>query len=159
GLIVLAAVAAGSSHFHVRPHLATIAGMMITAMVLVDLDSRRIRFSQAFWLVPVYLVWSNCHGGMLGGLVTMALAAVGWVAAWAIGWPSPITRFADVLTLALLGILCAATAFVNPYGLELPRTWLAIMDSPALPQIIQEHSPMDLREPTAWPVLVFAAIY
>jgi len=159
GLFLFAAVAAGSSHFHVRPHLATISGLLVTMMLLTDLDAGRLHWRGLFWLVPVYLVWSNCHGGMLGGLVTMALAASGWTLAWAIGWPSPVKAWRHVGILALLGFACASTAFLNPYGLDLPRTWFAIMDSPALPLIIQEHSRLDPADPLAWPVIAFTALY
>lgn len=159
GAVVLAAVAAGASHFHARPHLATIAGMAVTLIFLVDVDHGRRRLNHLFWLVPVYLVWANCHGGMLGGLVTLALTAGGWMLARLLGWPSPVQGWRDVATLAAVGVACGLTAFVNPYGLELPRAWLAIMDSPVLPVIIQEHSRLDLTSPTAWPVLLFAAVY
>ena len=89
----------------------------------------------------------------------LALAAAGWTAAWRLGWASPVARWADVAALGGVGAACGLTAFVNPYGSELPRAWLAIMDSSELPRIIQEHSRMDLREPSSWPVVAFAAVY
>ena len=37
-------------------------------------------------------------------------------------------------------LLCFATPLVNPYGLKLPATWLDIMGSSAISQLIQEHA-------------------
>lgn len=158
-LIIFTAVAAGASHFHIRPHLATIAGLTITLMLLSDCETNRMTLRRLFWLVPVYLIWSNCHGGMLGGLATLALTSLGWCLAWIIGWPSPIKSLRDVGRLLFLGLACAATAFINPYGIALPRTWLAIMDSPILPQIIAEHAPLRLQDPSAWPIILFTGLY
>ena len=51
------------------------------------IDAGRIRFPGLLWLLPVFLVWSNFHGGALGGLATYALVpaavALSGVTAWA----------------------------------------------------------------------------
>ena len=44
-----------------------------------------------------------------------------------------------MLALGLLLLGCLLTVFLNPYGLELPKTWLALINSPVVPQVIQEH--------------------
>jgi hypothetical protein len=58
-----------------------------------------------------------------------------------------------------VAVACALTAFVNPYGFDLIRTWHVIMGEPVLKQIIQEHCPLDPAQPGAWPVLGYAALY
>jgi hypothetical protein len=61
--------------------------------------------------------------------------------------------------LALLAAGCGLTALVSPYGTDLVKTWRVIMGEPLLTEIIKEHRPLDVREPSAWPVLAFAAVY
>src|SRR5439155_769282 len=56
-------------------------------------------------------------------------------------------------------VACCLTAFVNPYGFDLIRTWHVIMGESILKQIIQEHSALDPGEPYAWPVFALAALY
>ncbi|HEV3261104.1 MAG TPA: hypothetical protein VG013_29905 [Gemmataceae bacterium] len=158
-VLVGVTVAASSSHFHVRPHLGTIVFMGCTIAFLCDFEAGRLSLGRMFWLVPIYAVWSNIHGGMLGGLGTMGLALVGWWGAGIMGQKSPVERPGQALSLMALIAACGLTAFLNPYGWRLPWTWLSIMDSPLLPQIIQEHAPLNAAKPAGWMVLVLAAVY
>ncbi|HEY3788599.1 MAG TPA: hypothetical protein VGL71_07080 [Urbifossiella sp.] len=158
-VIIFFGVAASSSHFHVRPHLFTIAGMAITMALLVDVEAGRIPLKRMLWLVPLYVIWVNVHGGVLGGMATLVLAAAGWIFAWRIGWPSPVQSVRDAAWILGIAAACCATAFVNPYGTDLIKTWYVIMGEPVLRQIIQEHSPLTWSDPTAWPILGFAGLY
>ncbi|HVK15849.1 MAG TPA: hypothetical protein VM533_02810 [Fimbriiglobus sp.] len=153
------ALAAGASHFHVRPHLATIIGVAVTVAALTDVEAGRAGLRRLLWLVPVYLVWSNTHGGALGGLTTIGLAGAGWVLFRLLGRPSPVTGLRDLAGLAAVGLACGLTAFVTPYGADIARTWLDIMHAPRLPEIIREHASTSLSDPTAWPVFGLAALY
>jgi hypothetical protein len=65
----------------------------------------------------------------------------------------------DLAGLAAVGLACGLTAFVTPYGADIPRTWLDIMHAPRLPEIIREHARTSLSDPTAWPVFGLAAVY
>jgi hypothetical protein len=50
-------------------------------------------------------------------------------------------------------------AFVNPYGWRLPWTWLQIMRSPHLGEIIQEHARLDWTKPEGAMVMLLALVY
>ena len=156
---VALALAAGASHFHIRPHLATIVGVAVTCAALTDFEARRSGRGRLWWLVPVYLVWSNTHGGALGGLATMALAFAGWVALRVLGRQSPVKGANDLAAVAAVGLACGLTAFVTPYGADIPRTWLDIMHAPRLPEIIKEHARTDFTNPSSWPLLALAIVY
>lgn len=153
------ALAASASHFHVRPHLATIVLLALTFAKLCDLEDRCIGIGSLIWLIPLFWLWANFHGGMLGGLATFAFVLLGWTVGPLLQLQSPIESKRSFLGLLLLWLICAATSLINPYGLTMPKTWLAIMDSPILPQIIQEHAPPDFATPVGWSILAFAAVY
>lgn len=159
GLVVLLGLAAAASHFHVRPHLATLVGLAVTAAWLADADTGTRSPRKLLWLVPLFVVWANVHGGYLGGVGTVGVVAAGWVVFWLLGRPSPLRSPRDAVWLGLLVSACAAAAFVNPYGRDLLRAWQIIMDDPALKEIIIEHRPLDPAEVYAWPVLGLFGLY
>jgi hypothetical protein len=163
--LVVLALGAGSANFHVRPHLATMVGFAVTLAALLDCDAQRFPAARLFWLVPLYALWANIHGGMIGGLATMVLALLGWTVV-RLASPAPSDPDAPQplawRDLALLGgvvAACGLTSLVNPYGVELPRAWLAILGSPLLPTIIQEHAPIDPARPDGMVVIALFAIY
>jgi hypothetical protein len=157
-LVVLGLAGAGS-HFHVRPHVFTIAALAATATLLTDCDTGRSRLRRLVWLLPLFVLWTNIHGGMLGGFGTVVIAVAGWVAFWRLGRPSPVESWRGAALLGLLVVVCGLTAFVNPYGTDMIKTWRVIMGAPELTRIIKEHRPLDVTEPYAWPVLGLAAVY
>jgi hypothetical protein len=157
-VVVGLTIAASSSHFHIRPHIGTIVFMGLTYAFLCDFEAGRIGLRRLLWLIPLYALWANIHGGALGGLGTMGFALAGWTLARLLGRSSPITRYRDAGLLALLTLGCGLTAFINPYGLRLPQIWLEIMNAD-LPRIILEHAPLDPRKPDGYMVLLFGLVY
>jgi hypothetical protein len=170
-LVVGLALAASSQNFHVRPLVVTIAlqGWMFARLVDVEAGRRPIR--SLAWLVPVFVLWQNCHGGVLAGLGTLGLVFLGWSMNFLLRGRATIThlsprgrgaggegaRFARILNcpircwrdMAVLATILAASlagVLLNPYGLDLPRSWLKVLSLP-LGQLIQEHAPLDLRQP------------
>jgi hypothetical protein len=159
GLVIVFVVAASASHFHARTHLATIAFLGISFAWLCDFEAGRITLARLFWLVPLYVLWTNLHGGMLGGLATMVAALGGWLLLGLLGWESPVRSWRTAGILGLLILACGLTAFVNPYGFALPNIWMAILRANNLGEIIQEHAPLDPTHLGGVTVLILAAIY
>jgi hypothetical protein len=152
-------VATAATHFHVRPHIATMVGMAVTMVVLTSIDRGDRPWTRLAVLIPAYILWTNTHGGMLGGLLTMGIAGVGWTLQLLLGGRSPLTNWRSVFGLLGLGLACGATMFVTPYGTEIPLVWLQIMDMPSLPSLIVEHAPPDWSQPTAWPLAILTLLY
>jgi hypothetical protein len=156
-LVLGMALAASSHHFHARPHVISIICFALTYAWLVDFEARRVDLKGMLWLLPLFLLWSNSHGAVLGGLATFFLAICGWGAARLLRQESPLDNWKEAALLAALFLGCALTALVNPYGWELPRTWLAIMRSPAVSGLIQEHA--SAFRTGDWTVVMFGVIY
>jgi hypothetical protein len=133
-------LAAASHHLHARPHLITILMMALVYSRLCDVDEGKRGPGSLFWFIPMFVVWANIHGGVLGGLLTLFLAVAGWTLAWSFGWHGPIRKRSQLKGLWVLTLLCFATPFANPYGPALPATWLEIMQSKAISDLIQEHA-------------------
>jgi hypothetical protein len=187
-VLLFLAIGASASHFHIRPHLGTMLFLAISFAILCDVEAARAGMCRLWWLVPIFLLWTNTHGGMLGGWCTVALVFGHWSLSWMIGKPTPLTakpspvfplrmngagvegtdpalpaaappQSHTPLLLILLLLACGLTCVINPYGVRMPITWVEIMDSNVLPQIIIEHSPLRLGSTEGMMVLVFGAVY
>lgn len=158
-LIVMVTVLASAYHFHPRPHLATFVLLGWTYACLQDYEADRLPLRGLFWLVPAFILWTNLHGGMLGGWATVCLAVAGWCLWRLVGRDSPATSWLTVATLiALLGLL-ALTALVNPAGWRAPATWVYLSRSEVLPTYIDEHKPLNPFAPGERQVLLLFGLY
>ena len=178
-VLVALVIAVSSQHFLVRPHLVTIALSYWLYAILCDLDAGR-RALRTWLLLPVMFVWwSNLHGGALGGLFTLALTAAAWLLQHALtrfdrrddphtDEPPAGRRVGRSAASAacrhwLLPILslaaCFLAPFVNPYGPALVRNWLALLRSPVLPTLIQEHAPPMPTEMGFWMLTALVLAY
>ena len=155
---VVLAIAASSYHFHPRPHLLTLVLLGYTFARLCDCEAGRIPLRRLWWLVPVFVIWSNAHGGVIGGVATLSVTIVGWGLWKILGRSSPLASYRQLIPLCCLVLCCGLTTLVNPYGWEVPRIWFSLIRSPVIPQIMEEHRSL-AQTPAAWTVLLLAALY
>jgi hypothetical protein len=156
-LLLALLVLASSLHFHARPQLLSILAFAILYAVLVQVDEGRARVEALFLLVPLVLLWVNSHGAVLGGVATFGIAWSAWIVAPIARLQSPLRSRRDRVMATLALLAACSTLLVNPYGLELPRTWFGIMQSTLLPRMIIEHA--SLVRTRSWQVLVLAVVY
>ncbi len=151
GIIALGMASAGF-HFYLRPHMATIVLMAVVMAWLVDFERRRIPLARLAWLIPLCIVWTNLHGGVLGGIFTVGLAIGGWALVRA-------RSLKETGLLAAILLACLAATLVNPFGLGMHRTWFRIVGSAAMKEIVPEHFPLDLARTDGQAVVAFAVFY
>jgi hypothetical protein len=144
-LLLAVAILAGSPQFHVRPLVITLGLQGIVFAWLVDIEAGRRSLRQIGWLIPLFVVWANCHGGVLAGIGTAGLCVGGWIALWLCGMASPVQNRRDAAAMLLFLAAAALATLVNPYGIDLPREWLATLSMP-LQGVISEHSPLDFTD-------------
>jgi hypothetical protein len=137
----------------------TILFLTLTFLRLQDYEAGRIGFWKLFGLVPLFIIWVNTHGGVLGGIGTVGLTVLGWLVFAAVQWPSPVHSRRSALALCGWVGAIGLTVFATPYGLSLPRTWLDIMGMTELPHIIKEHMPVNPAEPGSWPFFGLGVVY
>lgn len=156
-LLTALAIMVSAGSLHVRPLLLSMAFFACTFARLVDVETGRDEVPKLAWLVPMVVVWANCHGAVIGGIASIWLAAGAWLGAWLLGRASPIRGRADALGLSLVAVGAGLAPLVNPYGIELLRTWSIILRSPAIAELIVEHA--SVWRTGSWYVLPLAAVY
>ncbi|HWL93327.1 MAG TPA: hypothetical protein VNT79_07310, partial [Phycisphaerae bacterium] len=160
-MLVLFVAAASSYHFMPRPHLATLLFMTVGSALLCDIEAGRI---SKWWLLlipPAIALWSNIHGGALGGLASLLIVALGWLLR-----PKALRRpmedsakpMSAILVGATVGLSIAAI-LINPFGVSLPRVWISLMSSDLLPRVIVEHGPTQIFSPSGMMILVLGIAY
>jgi hypothetical protein len=156
---ILALVFLASSHqFHVRPLVLTLAGLTIAFSLLVDVEAGRKSLNHLWLLPPLFILWTNVHGGVLSGVGAVGLCVLGWIALWATGKDSPIHSFHQALETLLLVLVLLLCLLINPYGVNLIHSWFETLTMP-LPELIQEHGPLDLTTAIGCATLTLGAIY
>ncbi|MBN1394822.1 MAG: hypothetical protein JW959_07350 [Pirellulales bacterium] len=152
-LLMAVAIMLGAPQFFVRPLVLSIGLLAVAFALLIDVESGAKSSRTLWWLVPLFIFWANVHGGYLGGLGTVALWSIGMVIC-----DATARRFRDAFKLILLLLVLAATVLINPYGTDLLRHWLTTLRMP-LPELIEEHAPLDLTGPLGWGVAAMAVFY
>jgi hypothetical protein len=149
---------ASSHQFHVRPLVLTLAGLTIAFSLLVDVEAGRKSLNYLWLLVPLFILWANVHGGVLAGVGGVGLCALGWFLLWAAGKDSPIRNFRQVLETLLFILVLLLSLLINPYGVNLIYSWFETLAMP-LPELIQEHGPLDLTTAIGCATLTLGLIY
>jgi hypothetical protein len=190
GVVVGGVLAVGAFHYFVRPHMFTIGFLAWTMMCAIDYERGRCTEWRLAGLIPLYVLWVNLHGGVLGGTMTLGLAVAGWGSLFLAGrWQrsevrsqkseeessagltsdlcplisgrlcTPVKNWRTLGLLVGIVAACALAPFVNPHGLEMIRIWQRIVASKVLPQVVNEHMPLDPASPLGLTVIALGAFY
>lgn len=157
-LWITIAIAASANNLLIRPHMATLVLLGVVFGILSAVDHRRIGLAFLWWLVPIMLVWSNTHGGVIGGLGTIAIVFAGWTLCYWFGRTSPLRSPRDVLLLFCVGMLSCVTTIVTPYGTGTIGAWRRILAGD-LSNLVIEHAPMNPLSPEGGMVVLLAILY
>jgi hypothetical protein len=151
-------LSASAYTINARPHIVSIGLLGWVFALLRDVEDGRSRLVRLAWLVPVFVLWSNLHGGVLGGLGTFGLVAAGWTVQWIRGAAAPVSNVRDAGVLWLCVAGCSLALIATPYGTGSIKAWLTIMNM-SLPELIIEHAPLQPGSLQGILVIVVCIIY
>ena len=160
-LLLLMVAGASSYHFIPRPHLITILLLAWLVATLCDVEAGRASARRLFLLPPIFVLWTNVHGGALGGVATAFIVLMIWLLrpVRMLRVETDPKRSASPLVTAAVLSLSFVAVLINPYGPSLPRVWLSLMNSDLLPKLIIEHAPLDPLSIEGLMILAVAAVY
>jgi hypothetical protein len=144
-----------------RPNLFTLLFVMVTARVCVLYHEGRCSRRSTLWLLPLFALWANLHGGFLAGFLLLgATFLIELVLALLAGDPwgrDAARRRAGHLFLLLSGsFLCT---LLNPYGISLYRWLFQLIGDPFFMDLHLEWKSPDFHGKGAirfeWLMLLF----
>lgn len=109
-----------------------------SCVLLLVVERHLCRGGRILWLLPpLFLLWTNLHGGFVIGLTFLGLIAVAEAAGLRLGLPEPVPlRRCGWLALTAVG--CLLVAMVNPNGPGILLYAWQTVSSPAQQALIQE---------------------
>jgi hypothetical protein len=128
---------------------------LLAALVLLVVDRQLRRGGQvAFWLPPVFLIWSNLHSGFILGLILLVAIVAVETLGIVLGRRSAAERV-RIGRLALATGCSAAACLINPNGAAIVAYPFQTQFNSAQQALIQEwHSP-DFHVGVLVPLLFF----
>ena len=135
-----------------RPQLFSLLLFGLVAYLL-HLYKRHQR-DRLFWLVPVFILWSNLHGGYILGLLLIGTMIAGEVLNHLLGnHGEHVLSYPRILRLAGWALLCGVAVLANPNGI---RTWLIPFQTvgvQTLQNFVDEWASPDFHQISQQPLL------
>jgi len=103
---------------------------------------------QLYWLLPIFIVWSNMHGGYILGIILIGTFIVGELINQVLGIQSETTL--SVKQIRKLLMICVASfgvAAINPNGIEMWKIPFQTVGVESLQNLIQEWASPDFHQP------------
>ena len=142
-MFALLAIGACTVHYLARPHLFTLVLLPVCVWIF---EADRRSPGKLIWLtIPLTIVWTNLHGGVLAWVACAGIFLVGGTIELVLAGDSP----RDWRPLRRHGVLVLATAaatLVNPYGWDLHRHVAAYLRSDFIRTMIQEFQSPSFRD-------------
>ncbi len=115
-----------------RPNVFSILGLVLTVQICRQYHCGTISARKTLWLLPLFLLWTNLHGGFIAGLVTL-LVTYAVECAIALLGPNSAHRAAArrrVAWLTFLGAAVGLVTLINPYGIGLHVWNVRVLSDP-----------------------------
>ncbi len=144
-IVILPVIGPG---FMVRPQLMTFLFAALLIFILRSFFEKNSRW--VFCIPAIFLLWINCHGGVIAGLGILAtVTAIQW-------FQTKQSEFPSWKPLAIVLAGSCLTVLINPYGIEL---WTFFIKSLSLPRKINEWAAIPLFDLSHLPFKVLTLVF
>lgn len=130
-----------------RPNLFTVLFVLLTARVCIHFHEGRCSRRQTLWLLPLFALWANMHGGFIAGFILLGATLLIEIALAVLALTSEGRQAARLraghLCLLLGGAFLAT--LLNPYGLDLYRWVFQLLGEPFFMDLHQEWKSPDFH--------------
>jgi len=151
-VLVLGAIVA-SLVWSPRPQLFSLVFLALVAYLLYLYKWRKK--NHLVWLVPVFILWSNLHGGFPLGLILIGLMVAGETLNHLLGIQNPeVLEWKKISRLVMWGAVAVIVLLANPNGIN---TWLIpfrTVNVNALQNLIAEWASPNFHDPAQQLILL-----
>ena len=134
--------------FMTRPHLMTFLFLTLLMAIIhkyYDGDDRAI-----LWVLPLMMIWANCHGGVLAGMGLMGIITGVEIIRTLAEKDARGKRLAIIYALSWLAVMA------NPYGYKL---WIFFIHSLGNARPIGEWNPISIFSLEKWPLKIMVGLF
>jgi hypothetical protein len=147
-----------------RPNLFTLLFALVAARICERFHTGAVSKRATWWLLGLFAVWANVHGGFIAGFVILG-AAIGGELASAFAAVEDGDRTAAWKRATHLGVVAVgafAATLLNPYGISLYRWTLQLLGNPYFMDLHEEWRSPDFHARGAmrfeWLLLLFPVL-
>jgi hypothetical protein len=136
-------------HFILRPHILSFLFFSVILYGIYALRKNLKLLHCLFIIFPIiFVLWANIHPSFFLGFILLVLFAAGSVFDLFLLKRRTLSE-ANFNYWLLLIALCAAATLINPYGFQLHRSILSLVDSDLFASLYSEWKSMDFKNPEA----------
>lgn len=132
GIWIAWAALATAPSWVARPNIFSFVGLVLVAATCERFHTGTVSRAKTLWLVPVFLSWTNMHGGFFAGIIVLAVTWVVECLLSILTFKRESGRAARdrLLWLSFLSLPIFAATLVNPYGFGLHRWNFRLLTDP-----------------------------
>jgi len=159
-LIIVAAVLL-IPFYKARPQMVTLVCLLLVALIL---DSYlKNKKDLLIWLIPVFVLWANLHGGFVIGFIYIVIIVIGnLVNAFWYRSDEPNLDRHKLVHIAVIFLVCLAAVMIHPMGAKVWATLINTLNPEAGSEMITEWASPDFhivgQQLYLWLALGMAAI-
>ena len=160
--VVLLASFVSSVVWSPRPQIFSLLLFAITGYIIFRYKTTGK--NQLYWLGPIFIVWSNLHGGYILGTILIIAVIIGEIFDQILGEISEYSlNWEEIAQLAIWGVAGFVLAAVNPNGVNMWIIPFQTVGVVSLQNLINEWASPDFHQPIQQLMLVllfgtFAAV-
>ncbi|MEE9573920.1 MAG: hypothetical protein V3W20_12775, partial [Candidatus Neomarinimicrobiota bacterium] len=145
-----------------RPQIFSFLLFAITGFIIFRFKTKGK--NQLYWLAPIFIVWSNLHGGYVLGIILIISVIIGEIYNQTLGEESENSlNWSEIRRLAIWGTAGFVLAAVNPNGVKMWIIPFQTVGVTSLQNLISEWASPDFHQPIQQLMLVllfgtFAAV-
>ena len=126
-----------------RPNLFTLLFTMLTARLVEQFHTGRCSWRALLWLLPLFALWANVHGGFVAGFLILVPALVVEAFLGVVARPTEKKQEARWRGFVLLAVTggCFLATLLNPYGWTLYPWVLKLLGNPYFMLLNEEWKP------------------
>lgn len=151
-LVILAALVVAPV-WSARPQILSLVCLVAVNQIVLNVHRGR---GKLFWLVPLFVLWSNLHGGYVLGLMLLGCELAGGLFERWMKQPGAPTGRA-LLRLGGWTLAAGVAVLVNPNGLDMWRIPFQTVGVQVLQQAIPEWASPDFHQAVQMPFLLMLA--